>query len=71
MSLVNGLILAGTPCPYHADCKLKKETCPSDSSLRERDMSCGLARLNYMIEQNPNHSNLLRKVRDDLGKESA
>lgn len=49
--LVNGLIPAGTVCPFLDKCKFKVHTCPgADNGVKPRDFSCAAARLFDMIK---------------------
>lgn len=49
--LVNGLIPAGTVCPFLDKCKMKVHTCPgADNGVKPRDFSCAAARLHDMIK---------------------
>jgi hypothetical protein len=43
--LVDGMIPKGSACPYIKMCKFKIDNCPTNDTPRERDLSCGAARL--------------------------
>jgi hypothetical protein len=43
--LVDGMIPKGTGCPYIKLCVYKIDKCPTNDFPRERDFSCGAARL--------------------------
>jgi hypothetical protein len=49
--LVNGLIPAGTACPFLTNCKFKVHTCPdADNGVKANTFSCAAARLHDMID---------------------
>lgn len=50
--LVKGLIPAGKPCPFYANCGLNKDNCPSPSRQKECDFSCGAARAHSLCMRN-------------------
>lgn len=49
--LVNGLIPAGTACPFLDNCKFKVHTCPgADGRTKVNNFSCAAARLHDMVD---------------------
>lgn len=42
--LVNGIILAGTPCPFEEECVILNDRCPQKNDLKEYPYSCAAAR---------------------------
>ena len=48
-SLVNGLILAGNPCPFLDNCKFKCHHCPTAINLKTSGYSCAAARLHEKL----------------------
>ena len=49
--LINGLIPAGTACPFLNNCKFKVHTCPgSDNGVKAKGFSCAAARMHDMMK---------------------
>jgi len=51
-SLVEGLIQAGTACPFLSECKFKIHSCPSIETPKFNNFSCAAARLHLTIKTN-------------------
>lgn len=49
--LVDGMIPAGQPCPFHNICQFRLDRCPSDQQVKDVDFSCAAARLHDAIER--------------------
>lgn len=65
--LINGLIAAGTACPFLDKCKFRVHTCPGvDDKTKPNHFSCAAARAFDMIDkaeaEQPGSGGLLRKV---------
>ncbi len=57
--LVQGNIPAGTPCPFHSEYKLVKDSCPVDGKVKSNSFSCGAARAFSLVQISGNKGRAL------------